>query len=1479
MKRINMRQFVLAVCSLISIVAVADVEVTVDGLVYSLSGTNATIVDYTSDVPADLVIPETVNYDGSQYEVSCIGNRQREDSSEAKTGAFYNCTQLQSIVIPSSVTLITSAENLSNSSDPENAPELDALVFYGCTNLKYVHFQGNTEIGCLAFYGCSNLETIKFDKSVDIMSGAFCKCTSLKYLVFPSGSTVSTDNYAMNHTAFQGCDLLQNVICLGDETISLNLDNVNFITRIDFVKWDNNSFVYSGNSPVLPSYTNNMPNGFTPTSSGNVDLLKDAGEHVAYIPFTFANDDMSFDVDIPYTYIINPVTLTAKVSDASRLYGDGEPDFSSTYTGFVNNEDVSVLTSNGSYTTTATIMSDVGTYAIMQTGATAQNYVFEYEDGTLTVNKAPLTMTANDKTMEYGGTIPTLDAKYEGLKNNESQPVWTTEPSLFTTATSVSMVGTYPITIGDGEAKNYQLTLNNGTLTIGKAELTVKADDKSRFYGDANPEFTLTYTGLKNGENVPEWEKQPFVETTADINSNAGTYPINIIDAVAVNYNITAEDGTLTIDKAALQITPNDATRKYGEDNPEFGLSYVGLKNNENVPEWTTEPIVSTNATKESPVGEYSIQVTSAEARNYTLEKNVGTLTITKAPLTVGVNNYSRKYGETNPTFELHYEGLLNNETAPQWTTMPTIATEATSLSDVGEYEITGTGGVMINYETEEIVSGVLTITQAPLILKANDISRFYYEENPELTFECIGLIGNDDASVLNVMPQIETSATRLSKVGIYAIEIDGASSKNYLIGYENGQLTINPRQLIVSTKDYTRSYGEENPQFELNYSGFVNNEDENVLLSKPKAMTEATAKSNVGTYDIVIDGGVAENYDFKYNGGKLTIEKASQTLTWDQEFNDVKQFDLIELTASASSGLEITYTIEGDPIGSITKVGDKQYLECTGVGEAVIVAIQEGNGNYMQSSKINKQIAIEMIPDNADLIRDEVLFKILSDNTVEVAGVSQNTSNLNIPESISFKGSTYHVTSIGKAAFHKNSTIESVELPNSITSIGKIAFGDCKNLKSINIPNSVTSIGDGAFYGCSSLTSLHIPDGIKRIGNNMFWGCVELTDVTIPNSVTIIDEEAFRECLTLGSITIPGNVAEIGKNAFQKCYKLTDVYCYAESVPNTDDTTFDGTPIESATLYVPANAVNAYIASWPWKNFGEIVAIGTTPDKDNPEKSGKTDFVVKGIGYDVLTDEIIVVSVDKDMTDVEIPDVVTFKGTDYYVSAIGRAAFRGNSTVETVVLPSSIESIGKIAFGDCKNLKSINIPNSVTSIGDGAFYGCSSLTSLHIPDGIKRIGNNMFWGCVELTDVTIPNSVTIIDEEAFRECLTLGSITIPGNVAEIGKNAFQKCYKLTDVYCYAEVLPITDNTVFDGTPIESATLHVPASVIDAYKVSRPWRGFKEIVALTDDDYAGIEIVKQSEDGNGEYFDLTGRKVSHPQKGIYIKNGKKVIVK
>lgn len=98
-------------------------------------------------------------------------------------------------------------------------------------------------------------------------------------------------------------------------------------------------------------------------------------------------------------------------------------------------------------------------------------------------------------------------------------------------------------------------------------------------------------------------------------------------------------------------------------------------------------------------------------------------------------------------------------------------------------------------------------------------------------------------------------------------------------------------------------------------------------------------------------------------------------------------------------------------------------------------------------------------------------------------------------------------------------------------------------------------------------------------------------------------------------------------------------------------------------------------------------------------------------------------------------------------------------------------------------------------------------------------------------------------------------------------------------VNCYAEEVPNTVDDVFDGTPTEKSMLHVPASAIEKYRETWPWSDFKEIVAIEEESPDGITSVKQSDDRNGDYYDLTGRKVYHPQKGLYISNGKKVVLK
>ena len=87
----------------------------------------------------------------------------------------------------------------------------------------------------------------------------------------------------------------------------------------------------------------------------------------------------------------------------------------------------------------------------------------------------------------------------------------------------------------------------------------------------------------------------------------------------------------------------------------------------------------------------------------------------------------------------------------------------------------------------------------------------------------------------------------------------------------------------------------------------------------------------------------------------------------------------------------------------------------------------------------------------------------------------------------------------------------------------------------------------------------------------------------------------AFWGCTGLTSITIPEKVDSIGNRAFGLCEKLTKIYCHPEIVPRTHPEAFWGVPVASATLYVPASAIDMYKATEPWSNFGSIVPL-TTP-------------------------------------------------------------------------------------------------------------------------------------------------------------------------------------------------------------------------------------------------------------------------------------------
>ena len=221
----------------------------------------------------------------------------------------------------------------------------------------------------------------------------------------------------------------------------------------------------------------------------------------------------------------------------------------------------------------------------------------------------------------------------------------------------------------------------------------------------------------------------------------------------------------------------------------------------------------------------------------------------------------------------------------------------------------------------------------------------------------------------------------------------------------------------------------------------------------------------------------------------------------------------------------------------------------------------------------------------------------------------NEYSGSVTIPASVSYKGKTYSVTSIGVGAFCFCTGLTSVTIPNSVTSIEWSAFSGCTGLTSITIPNSVTSIGSEAFGG-AGLTSVTIPNSVTSIGYWAFIGCTGLTSVTISNSITSIEWATFCGCSSLTSITIPNSVKSIGDGAFDGCSRLQkiyfgenvetienhafancpyliEVYAKMEFPPETSNSAFEGCgDLSSIDCYVPETSLALYKKNAVWKEF-----------------------------------------------------------------------------------------------------------------------------------------------------------------------------------------------------------------------------------------------------------------------------------------------------
>ena len=270
------------------------------------------------------------------------------------------------------------------------------------------------------------------------------------------------------------------------------------------------------------------------------------GTDTLSVTFTPADTTTYTSVTQTAAITVGQATLTVTAGNASRAYGAANPAFTAAAAGAVNGDTFTLTAS-----TTATASSPVGTYAIvpLATGSNLSSYNVVYVDGTLTVGKATLTVTAIDASRAYGAANPVFTGITTGAANGDTFTVSGT-----TTATVASSIGTYAIvpTVTGADLANYTPVYVNGTLTVGQATLTVTANNATRIYGAANPVFTGNAAGALNGDTFTITGT-----TTATGTSPAGTYSIVPL-ATGTNlsdYTVVYVNGTLTVGQATPVIT------------------------------------------------------------------------------------------------------------------------------------------------------------------------------------------------------------------------------------------------------------------------------------------------------------------------------------------------------------------------------------------------------------------------------------------------------------------------------------------------------------------------------------------------------------------------------------------------------------------------------------------------------------------------------------------------------------------------------------------------------------------------------------------------------------------------------------------------------------------------------------------------------------------------------------------------------------
>ena len=587
-------------------------------------------------------------------------------------------------------------------------------------------------------------------------------------------------------------------------------------------------------------------------------------------------------------------------------------------------------------------------------------------------------------------------------------------------------------------------------------------------------------------------------------------------------------------------------------------------------------------------------------------------------------------------------------------------------------------------------------------------------------------------------------------------------------------------------------------------------------------------------------------NYAFD-RCGSLTAVHISDLTAWCNISFNIQSNPLSLAHHLYMNGKEVTNLTIPD---GVTSIGDYAFSGCIGLTSITIPSSVTSIGDYAFLGC-------------SGLISITIPNSVTSIGSVAFYGCC-NLTSVTIPNG---------VTSIGRSAFSNCSGLTSITIPNSVASIGSSAFAECSSLTSITIPNSVTSIEDNAFVRCSSLTSITIPNSVTSIGYGAFWGCSNVTSLKLPDNLQFIRQSAFSGCSKLKSVTIPSTVEVIYQEAFAGCNSLESVTSQATNPPFLYDNSFSN---YSVPLNVPSGCKSAYEDAQGWRNFTNIsdgnmyyqlsitaTGQGTATYNDTPVRNTTTTFDVKEGNSAAIT-----ISPDNGYA----VNTATVNGEDASAAIVNGVLTISNMSANTTVA---------ITFARASATTAITLENDMQTycpLDDVDFSnveGLKAFTATGYDHGTLTVSRvlNAPAGTGLLLQGTagVTYQVPYATQTGYYINLLHGltqDTQVSPTAGDQTNFLLGKKNGVTTFYRVAQT-----GTVSAG----KAYLQLPTSVVGDLTGSRVMR----IVA--DDETTGIsEALPLNDNGemtNDNVYDLQGRRVTKPTRGLYIVNGRKVVIK